>query len=110
MGEQSTTTSVADEEGPVLQGPVRRRKISKEELDNVTNYLAISIDWSNNIILPYKDGMAFLAALEKAERIKKYYSHEKLQFSQERLEITTTIITQAEYREQKMSHLLEIDQ
>jgi len=86
-----------------------KRKISNAELDNVKNYLAIELAYNVSLILPYKEGIAVLAALENAERVNiPSYGQAQIKFNTERFEIKTEIISQAFYREQKMAHLLGV--
>jgi hypothetical protein len=86
-----------------------KRKISNTELDNVKNYLSIEVAYNFSIILPYKEGIAFLAALENVERVSMpHYGQSRIKFNIERFEIKTEIVSQAFYREQKMNHLLGV--
>lgn len=86
-----------------------KRKISNAELDNVKNYLAIELSYNTSLILPYRDGIALMAALENAERvIMPSYGQANIKFNAERFEIKTEIVSQAFYREQKMVHLLGV--
>jgi hypothetical protein len=86
-----------------------KRKISNAELDNVKNYLAIELTYNMSIILPYKEGIAVLAALENAEKVSMpSYGSPNIKFTSERFEIKTEIVTQAFYREQKMKALLGV--
>jgi len=86
-----------------------KRKISNAELDNVKNYLAINISYDLSICLPYKDGMAFLSALENAEKITMdRYGSKAIKFERGNLELHQAIISQTEYREQKMLMLLGV--
>jgi len=86
-----------------------KRKISNAELDNVKNYLSIELAYNMSIILPYKEGIAVLAALENAEKVSMpSYGSPHIKFNNERFEIKTEIVTQAFYREQKMAHLLGV--
>ena len=80
-----------------------------KEIDTVVNYMVIGLAYNMSVCLPYADGVAFLAAMEKAECVNTYYSHEKLQFNNIAIEINYKIVTQKEYREQKMNQLLGID-
>lgn len=84
-----------------------KRKISNAELDNVKNYLAIELAYNMSIILPYKEGIAVMAALENAEKVSMpSYGQPNIKFNTDRFEVKTEIISQAFYREQKMNHLL----
>lgn len=86
-----------------------KRKISNAELDNVKQYLSIEIGYNLSIILPFKEGMAFLSSLENAEKVTMpSYGQPTIKFNTERFEIKTEIVSQAFYREQKMNHLLGV--
>lgn len=84
-----------------------KKTLSNSELDSVVSYMTDSLGYDFNVILPYKDGVAMLAALEKAEPIQQYY-HGKLVFNDGRRDITTNIVHQKEYREAKMIKLLGV--
>jgi hypothetical protein len=87
-----------------------KRKISNAELDNVKNYLAIEISYGTSLLMPYKEGIAFMASLENAEKVTMpSYGQPNIKFNTERFELKTEIVTQAFYREQKMNHLLGVD-
>lgn len=87
-----------------------KRKIDNAELDNVKNYLAINISYDLCLCLPYKEGAAFIAAMEHAEAIKMdRYGRNDITFNTKPIEITSSIITQAHYRERKMAALLGAD-
>ncbi|RLB94680.1 MAG: hypothetical protein DRH26_00565 [Deltaproteobacteria bacterium] len=80
----------------------------EESLEKVANYMVIDFGYSMSVCLPYKDGAAIVKNLEKAEKVAKYYNHEKIKFEDEAAEYTFNIITQKEYRSQKMLKLLGI--
>lgn len=86
-----------------------KRKVSNAELDNIKNYLVVNIAYDLSICLPYKDGIAFIAALENAEMVTMdRYGNKPLTFKLGSIEIHSFIVTQHEYREQKMNHLLGV--
>jgi hypothetical protein len=96
-----------DMDGETVKPP---RQISNEELDNVKNYLAVSVAYDLAICLPYKDGIAFMAALEKAEVIlMDRYGNKSITFKVTSLELHSSIVSQKEYRTQKMKQLLGAD-
>jgi len=84
-----------------------KKTLPNSELDNVVSYMTITLGYDFNIILPYKDGVALLASLEKAEAIKQYYNG-NLTFVDDRRDVTTNTVSQKNYREAKMFKLLGV--
>ena len=70
-------------------------------------YLLISFGYDRNYVFPYKEGLAFLAAMESAEQLVETYSRPS-----NIGELTTSIdirpFTQSEYMAYKLSNLLQI--
>lgn len=70
-------------------------------------YLLISFGYDRNYVFPYKEGLAFLAAMESAEQLVETYSKPS-----NIGELTTSIdirpFTQSEYMAYKLSNLLQI--
>lgn len=84
-----------------------KKTLPNSELDTVISYMTISAGYYFNVILPYKDGVAFMAALEKAESINQYHGKD-LKFADDRQDVTTNIVFQKDYREAKMLKLLGV--
>ena len=85
------------------------KKIPKEELDSVVNYMVVDFGYSTTMCFTQKDATAILASFGKGERVGTYYAHEKLEFADSPPEIKVHVISQKEYREQKMNKLLGIE-
>ena len=70
-------------------------------------YLLVSFGYDRNYVFPYKEGLAFLAAMESAEQLVETYSKPS-----NIGELTTSIdirpFTQSEYMAYKISNLLQI--
>lgn len=70
-------------------------------------YLLISFGYERNFVFSYKEGLAFLAAMENAEQLVESYSKPS-----NIGELTTSIdirpFTQSEYMAYKLSNLLQI--
>lgn len=73
------------------------------------NYLCIKTDYSTKIILPYKEGLAFMSALENAEQFTEKYQepHRIVPFNKETL--TVTLMSGEEYEQYKIAALLNVD-
>ena len=84
------------------------QEITNKELDTVVNYMVVSFGYDYNLVLPYKDGIALLASIEKAEPIERYYAGNKVVFNDKSKEIEIHTISQKDYREQKMAKLLGV--
>lgn len=87
-----------------------KRKVSNAELDNVKNYLIVDIAYDLAICLPYKDGIAFLSAMENAEAVKiDRYGSKPIVFDPKPIALNSRIVSQQEYRTQKMLLLLGVE-
>ncbi len=72
------------------------KSISKK----TSNYIRIKFGWSEEIVVPYKAGVAFMESLELAEKI----NNERV--TPEDIQITTKIISHQQYTDMKKSYLL----
>ncbi len=94
-------------------GNMTKRNISQKEIDHVEQYMAVELTYSKSLIMPYTDGIKFLAALEQAELIESSI-HEiangNLKFHMKN-SVTFDIATvpQRDYREAKMDLLLGLE-
>lgn len=87
-----------------------KKSIPNAELDNVKNYIAINIAYDFCISLPYKEGVAFMAALEHAEKIKMNgYGKKEITFLPDAITVETVVFSQKQYREGKMDLLLGVE-
>jgi hypothetical protein len=84
-----------------------KKTLPNSELDNVVSYMTINMGYYFNIVLPYKDGLAFMASLEKAEAIEQYHG-QNLKFADKLENVITNIVSQKDYREAKMFKLLGV--
>ena len=73
------------------------------------NFMLINIDYNNNIIVPYKDGLAIVAALVNAEILKEGYSEKTRITALERHTFNPKVLSRAEYERIKMAMLLDVD-
>ena len=74
----------------------RKKKVPATE----SNYMLIELDWREEVVLPYEDGLAFLKALQHAESLKDG------KITPYRHNIRSTILSNADYQRHKMAHLL----
>ena len=79
---------------------VRTKKVKE-------NFLVIEFSY-NKIVLPYKEGMAFLSSLSTAEKLNDDYGGMKRIIPFERTLITTTLMSGEEYEQYKIAALLNI--
>ena len=70
-------------------------------------YLLVSFGYDRNYIFPYKEGLAFLAALENAEELKETYNKPS-NIGELTSSIQVSPFTQTEYMSYKLSNLLQI--
>lgn len=72
------------------------------------NFLIIEFDYSKNILLPYDDGLKFLACLKNAELLNEQYSKPKTIGSFDSSHFKTRILSRKEYEDIKVASLLGI--
>ena len=72
------------------------------------NYMVVRLSYSNNLVLPYKDGVKFLDAMTNAEQLYEPYSEQHRIAEVERGSITTNIMSHDEYVRFKVAALLGV--
>lgn len=72
------------------------------------NFLLIEISYDKKLILPYQEGIAFMAALENAEQFIDTYSKPKAITGLDRDQLKTSIMSYSEYEQVKIAALLNI--
>ena len=72
------------------------------------NFMVIEASYNNKIILPYKDGVVFLTALNNAETLVESYGDKTRISGFGRDAITSRIMSHEEYEQIKISNLLNI--
>ena len=85
-----------------------RKKPTLKELDTVINYMVIKFTYGAVMCLPYAQGAAIIAAMEKAEKVEQSYG-QPLKFTSEQIQIEHYALPQKDYREAKMRLLLGVD-
>lgn len=70
-------------------------------------YLLISFGYDRNYVFPYKEGLAFLAAMESAEQLVESYNKPS-NIGELTASIDIKPFTQSEYMAYKLSNLLQI--
>ena len=70
-------------------------------------YLLVSFGYDRNYVFPYKEGLAFLAAMESAEELKENYNKPS-NIGELTSSIQVSPFTQTEYMSYKLSNLLQI--
>lgn len=72
------------------------------------NFILIEIDYQKNILLPYEDGLKFLACLKNAEILHENYSKPKTIGPLDSSNFKTRILSRKEYEDIKVASLLGI--
>ena len=72
------------------------------------NFLAIDFDYGKSIVLPYNEGLQFLACLKNAELLTDQYSKPKTITAFESNYFKTRIVSRKEYEDMKIAALLGI--
>lgn len=72
------------------------------------NFFSIQTSYDVKLILPYKDGMAYMGALENAEQLDEPYNKQHRIKEFDRKSITATIMSYDEYVRYKIAALLGI--
>lgn len=70
-------------------------------------YLLVSFGYDRTYVFPYKEGLAFLAAMESAEELKETYNKPS-NIGELTSSIQVSPFTQTEYMSYKLSNLLQI--
>jgi len=81
----------------------RKRKIPPTP----SNYMMITLDWSEKLVLPFDDGVIFLKSLERAESYSDRTGEQGI--TPYKSQIRTEILSRAEYERYKMAHILGVD-
>jgi len=72
------------------------------------NFIVINLSYDFSLVLPHKDGLAFLAALANAEQMDDTYSSNKHILPLERSKLTITQMSYQNYERSKIAALLGI--
>lgn len=86
----------------------------KEALEKVQshtlkqNFMVVTLGYGNKVILPYKDGLAFMGALVNAEQLHEPYSEQHRISEIDRSNITSTVMSHDEYIRFKIAALLGV--
>lgn len=73
------------------------------------NFMTFEISYDKKILLPYKDGVAFLTALTNAEQVHEPYGGEQHRIAEfDRNTIKVSIMSHAEYIRFKIAALLGV--
>lgn len=73
------------------------------------NYMLIPMGYDHHFLVPYKDGIAIVAALANAEKYIKSYSGKTRISPIEKDEFHPTILSRKEYELIKIANLLQVD-
>lgn len=72
------------------------------------NYLVVELSYRNKIILPYKEGVALMSALNNAENLTESYSEPKIISGLDRDAIKASVMSADEYELIKIAALLKV--
>ncbi len=72
------------------------------------NYLLIKMGYDNNLVLPHKDGIAFLHSISCAEQLYDPYNAKHRIAEVEKGKITVTQMSSEEYDRYKIAALLDL--
>lgn len=72
------------------------------------NFMVIKLDYETQLILPHKDGVAFMAALASAEQFNTHYSKPHSICELDRDKLTVTTMSCVEYERYKIATLLGV--
>ena len=79
-----------------------QKKVTKPEPKNMA---AIQIDYDRTLLMPLEDGLEFMQLISKAELMKGYNAN--VEFRDYDNEITFKLMSLQEYREKKMSVIID---
>lgn len=86
----------------------------EEALKSVTKktsesgYLSFRFEYSKTLILPYKEGIAFLSALEKAEQLEDKYNTQPGVRCLDKDFVVVTLVSSQQYHNVKIAMLLGV--
>lgn len=83
------------------------KKIQASKKETKTPYLMVSFGYDRNYVFPYKEGLAFVAALESAEQVNEVYNRPS-SIGELTSSIQVSPFSQSEYMAYKISNLLQI--
>ena len=72
------------------------------------NYLIIKIDYAKRLVLPYKEGMAFIQSLANAELLNEPYNEQHCITEMDRSAIVVEVMSFDEYLRFKIAPLLGV--
>ena len=72
------------------------------------NYLMCCVSWDVNLIFPYKEGMLFMEALAKAERLNEDYGKPPVIQGIDRERFAVKILSAKEYDQIRIAQLLSV--
>ena len=72
------------------------------------NYMVIEMYYDNKLVLPYKDGLAFMSALVNAETLSEPYQQPHRITPLNRNTLKTSIMSGEEYAKHKIAALLNV--
>jgi hypothetical protein len=79
-----------------------------KKMKTADNYLLVKFDYREHLVLPYKDGLAFMASLINAEMLNEDYSDPKYIYPMDRTKFETSILSRKEYEQFKIANLLGV--
>ena len=72
------------------------------------NYLLVTLGYDNKVVLPYKDGIAFITSMSNAEQFNDPYNKEHNISELDKDKITMKPMSQEEYERYKIAALLNM--
>lgn len=72
------------------------------------NLMVITLSYSMQMVLPYSQGVALLAALENAEVLSEQYQRPKTITGMDRDQVKVTVMSRSEYEQIKIANLLNV--
>ena len=83
------------------------KKIQASKKESKPSYLMVSFGYDRNYVFPFKEGLAFVSALENAEQVNEVYNKPS-SIGELTSSIQVTPFSQSEYMAYKISNLLQI--
>lgn len=72
------------------------------------NFMVITLGYDNKLVLPHKDGLAFMASLASVEKLSEPYNEPHRITEFDRSAITTHLMSAEEYERFKIAALLNV--
>jgi len=91
----------------ITDNAIIQAKKTFQSVKNKTGFLVITVSYDKNLVLPYQDGLAYMAAIANAETFTGDYNNKQIT-SIQKDQITATFLSYADYECHKIAAILNV--